>query len=217
MNKKHTIFALLLLLISIGSIAQERKIEFGLAAGYGTNVPKIKGTNSPNLKGYHAGILLSYNINESIGIQTGTLYNHFGGVNIDFSQQTLKKSLGVWNQKRTTYTALDIPIKVVYSYMLAEDFYLQISGGPNLNYALEKKTNIEKYVENKLSNEEKGTDIYQTADYNRLDLQLGVGIGIQWMGIGIRGSYDWGVLNRTQLISETYRANDLKITLSYKF
>lgn len=210
MKKRDIIALLLLLVMSISSTAQERKIELRIAGGYGMNVPKIKRTNSPNLKGYHAGILLNYNINEAVGIQTGTLYNGFGGVSIDLSQQTLKKSLGVWQQTRTTYTALDIPLKVVYSYMLAEDFYLQVFGGPNLNYALDKKTNTEYYVNNKRSNEKTGENIYQTPDYQRLDLQLG-------LGIGLRGTYDWGVLNRTQVANMTYRANDLKVTLSYRF
>ena len=76
----------------------------------------------------------------------------------------------------------------------------------------------ENFVDKKLTTKSEGKNIYQSeGDFNALDVQMGGGIGIQLMGLSLRGGYDWGILNRTTLKDASLRANDLKISLAYTF
>ncbi len=197
-------------------VAQEKKVEFSVAGGYTGHVSKMKDKSNKSLDGFHVGGFLTYNINELIGIQTGLLYNSTSGITVPQGQIHLKE-LGTWRQTKTIFDALDIPIRMVYSYMLAEEFYVHLFLGPNFNWGLNSQENIEYFANNNKWKTDKGINIYKTEDYSSLDLQFGAGVGLQWKGIGIRATYDWGLLNRTSLPNMTYKANDLKITISYKF
>ncbi len=151
-----------------------------------------------------------------LGLQTGLLYSQSSGVIVPQDQVHLKK-IGTWHQTKTEFTAFDTPLRIVYSYMLAEDFYIQLFFGPNFNWGLSRTETTEHFNRNNKWKTDTGINIYKKDDYSRFDLQLGGGTGLQWKGIGLSFRYDWGLLNRTSLPNMTYKANDLKITISYKF
>lgn len=206
--------------------AQDKKVEFGLMAGYGYTMPKLKdgrtvkspAINEYNLNGFHVGPILKFNASEQIGFQTGVLYNHFGGIYLDRSQQALKNTEGTWFQTRTLLDAIDVPFRFVYSVTLADEFNAFLFAGPNLNYALTKTTSQEQYVANKISTSVKSDNIYNDkVSYSALDLQMGVGMGVKYYGVSLRASYDWGILNRTLIEDATLRANDIKVSLAYTF
>ena len=223
-HKLLTVF--LISLIGLSAHAQDKKVEFGIAAGYGYTMPRLKDSrsikvptiNSLNFNGFHVGPMLKLNINENFAIQTGALYNRFGGVSISTAQKTLKDKFGTWKQENNSLSALDIPLRVRYSASLADELSFFVFGGPNINYALSKVNSQESYVDKKLTTKVAGENIYKSGtDYNALDLQLGVGLGIQWTKISLSGSYDWGVLNRTNFENASLRSNDIKLSLSYTF
>lgn len=223
---KFLVPVVLTALLGFNAYAQDKKVEFGIMAGYGYTMPKLKDSrsiknpaiNSSNLNGFHAGPVLKFNFSEQVGIQTGLLFNYFSGVDL-LSSSALKKT-GVWNQNRIKLTAFDLPLKIMYSMPLADEFYLQIFAGPNFNYSINKVTDYEAYSDNKLNVNlsKKGTNIYQApSDFNSLDFQMGAGIGVQFMGLFLRGGYDWGILNRTTLDNAKLRSNDLKVSVGYTF
>lgn len=205
--------------------AQDKKVEFGLAGGYGYTMPKLKDSRTTkvpaiddnSLNGFHFGPMVKFNFDEKISLQTGLLFNHFSGISINSSQLALKK-LGTWYQEKTSLTAFDLPLRIMYSMPLADEFNFFLFAGPNLNYGLNKVTVTENYVDNKLSSSSDGTNIYESpSNYNTLDIQMGAGLGVQYMGVSIRGSYDWGILNRTTLEKATLRSNDIKVSVGYTF
>ena len=121
-------------------------------------------------------------------------------------------------QTKTQLTALDIPLRLVYSLTLAEELDVLLYIGPNLNYSLSKTSNTERYVSNSLSKVEPGENIYERpSNFKALDLQLGVGLGLKFYGLSLRAGYDWGVLNRTTLDDVKLRSNDIKVSLGYTF
>ncbi len=213
---KLIIFSFSFFLFATVVTAQEKKVEFSIAGGYSGHTSKVKNEANHNLNGFHVGGFFTYNINETLGVQTGILYNTTFGVVVPRDQIFLKKQ-GTWHQTKTQFNALDIPLKLVYSHMLAEDFYIQLLAGPNFNWALKKQAEREEFIDHKLNTSVKEQNIYELDGYSRLDLQFGAGLGLQWKGIGLSFKYDWGLFNRTTLPNHTYKANDLKITLSYKF
>lgn len=204
--------------------AQDKKVEFGLSAGYGHTMPRVKysdknsnsSINTDNLSGFHVGPNLKFNVDEQFSFQTGLLFNYFSGVKLNSS--LAMKRLGTWNQTTTKLVAFDLPFRLMYSAALAEDFYFFVFAGPNLNYAYNKTSTKETYVDKKLRSSTPGNNIYaKPSDYKAFDLQLGAGLGVQWMGVSLRGSYNWGLLNRTIIENATLRSNDLKVTLGYTF
>ncbi len=231
-NMKTTRLFFTLLLISTlvaNSLAQDKKVEFGIMAGYGHTIPRVKDSrsdevkqttrlniNQDNLNGFHVGPILKFNFSEQMGFQTGLLFNYFSGMRND--ELALKEATGTWKQSKTVYSALDLPLRVVYSMTLAEEFSVFLFGGPNLNYSLNKTTSIEYYVSNNFSREEKGPNIYDTpSEFSALDLQMGAGLGIKYYGVSIRAGYDWGILNRTTIDDVSLRSNDIKVSLAYTF
>lgn len=221
---KRKIFLVLFAVLSFTAVqAQDKKVEFGLSAGYGYTMPRVKtennvsnGINTDNLSGFHVGPLLKFNVDEQFSFQTGLLFNYFSGIKLNSS--LAMKKLGTWDQTRTKLMAFDLPFRVMYSAALAEDFYFFVFAGPNLNYSLNKISTKETYVDKKLFSTIPGVNIYEKpTTYKAFDLQLGAGLGVQWMGVSLRGSYDWGLLNRTTIEKMTLRSNDLKVTLGYTF
>lgn len=209
--------------------AQDKKVEFGVLAGFGHTMPKVKDSrtaaekqalpldiNQDNLNGFHVGPIVKFNFSEQVGFQTGALFNYFSGMRNN--ELALKNTIGTWKQYRTVYSAIDVPLRVVYSMTLADDFSVFLFAGPNLNYSLNKVTSTEFYVSNKLSREEKGLNIYEApSNFSALDLQMGAGIGVKYFGVSIRAGYDWGILNRTTYENVTLRSNDIKVSLGYTF
>lgn len=218
--------AVFTIVYSFSAQAQDKKIEFGIMAGYGHTMPKLKdgrtvkipAINENNLNGFHVGPMLKFNASQQIGFQTGVLYNHFGGLYIDRSQLALKKLDGTWKQTRTSLDAIDVPLRLVYNLSLADELSAFIFAGPNLNYALTKTTSVEQYVTNKLTTNVKSENIYkEPTNFSVLDLQMGAGLGVKFNGLSLRASYDWGILNRTILDDATLRSNDIKVSLGYSF
>ncbi len=216
MKQIKIVVLILLVVFSATMVAQEKKVEFSIGAGYLGHTSKMKQQGDKSLDGFHVGGLLTYNINDRFGVQTGLLYSSASGVRVPQDQVHIKK-LGTWHQTKTEFDALDIPLRVIYSYMLAEEFYIQLFLGPNFNWGLNRKENTEYFTNDKKYKTNIGKNIYKTDNYSQLDMQIGGGIGLQWKGIGLSFTYDWGLLNRTSLPNMTYKANDLKLTISYKF
>lgn len=236
MNVFRGLFSVFFVIVfTIYTTAQDKKVEFGIVGGYGYTMPKVKDSrdniakstvplatfniNSDNLSGFHIGPILKFNFSELVSFQTGLLYNRFSGTRLK-SSQAMKK-LGTYEQSKTTLSAIDLPLRALYSLALADEFYVMLFAGPNINYALQKTTNHEVFVDNKLrdSQSTKGENIYSAtpSHYAALDLQMGAGMGIQYQGVSIRAGYDWGILNRTTHENISLRSNDIKVTVGYTF
>lgn len=205
-----------IILLSFSTFAQ-KKVEVGVLGGYSYAMPKTTASQlAGNLNGFHLGPLVQYNINEKIGIQTGALYNYNNSI---ITKNSVGTS-GTWKQNRVIGQSLDIPLHAVYSVPLADDFYVQIGAGPNFNYALNKYKQTEYYVESKIVDRltEKGTSIYASpSNFNPLDVQAGLSVGLRYTGVSLRASYDWGITDRDKTTDGKNRENNIKISIGYTF
>lgn len=215
--KKIILSSLLIGLFTLSVLAQnEKKVEFGLKTGYAYNMPK--GTDASvtkfNLNGIYAGAVLNFKMNESFGIQSGLSYSYFSNLN------KYNVVLDNWSQYQSIAHYLDLPIRFRFTYPLADDFNLHLLAGPNLNYGLNKHVDLERVVNKKVASEltVKGDNIYsETSTYSPLDLQFGIGVGIQYYKITLHAGYDWGLLDRNITKDNTFKANDIKVGISYTF
>ena len=213
-NRLLTIAFVILLSFSIFA---QKKVEVGVLGGYSYAMPKTTASQlAGNLNGFHLGPLVQYNINEKIGIQTGALYNYNNSI---ITKNSVGTS-GTWKQNRVIGQSLDIPLHAVYSVPLADDFYVQIGAGPNFNYALSKYQQKENYLNSKIENSltEKGTSIYASpSNFNPLDVQAGLSVGLRYTGVSLRASYDWGITDRDKTTDGKNRENNIKISIGYTF
>lgn len=208
----------LIVSVNLSLFAQEKKVEFGLAGGYGYTLAKLKNSQfNDNLAGFHLGPTFRFNIDERFSVRTSLFYNYFSGINITNSMLKLKKATGVWHQTKINANSIDLPLRLAMQAPLAEDLHFFVMAGPNFNYGLSKVASTEYFTDRKLRRTEKGKNIYETQEYEKIDVQLGLALGLQWRGLFLQGSYDWGVRDRNLKEDVTLRNNDLKVTLGYYF
>jgi len=216
MKTNKLLFLFLFTVLTFSSYAQ-KKVDFGVQAGYSYAMPKVKSSQlGGNLNGIHFGPTLKYNINEKVGIQTGLLYNYNNTI---ISKITVGDSK-TWQQTRILGHSLDVPLRAIYSISLADDFYILLGAGPNFNYALSKYNQKENYVNGKIVDDLTlhNTNIYASpSDFNPFDVQMSASVGIQYMKISLQASYAWGIMDRDKTVNGTNRENNIKVSLGYSF
>lgn len=214
---KKFIIPIVLFVFSLGNIySQDQKVEFGLRGGFSYNMPNSSNDTIFNTSGVHFGPMITYNINEVLGIQTGILYNYNATNNILIN---LKKTEGNWNQNRAETQSIDIPLRLKYSVPLTDEIFVHLLAGPNLNYGLTYKVYEEKYADNKMLTgyPKLIKDYYSTtSNFSRFDLQFGIGAGIQYSHYSLTGGYDWGLLDRDKS-TKKLKINNIKIGIAYTF
>ncbi len=204
--------------ISLIAVAAIMSISFasaqvGIQAGYSLSTNT---NNDISLNGFHVGPTYNMSIQGPISLQYGLLYNYL-------TKKSEGTFLGVDGTSTTTAHRLDIPFRVAASFPLTSELSAFVFGGPNFNFALSQKTEGTadwwglgtSYVE--------GENIYKSemSDgkklYSPFDLQLGVGGGLQFNNMGVRVSYDWGMLDRNNSDNVVWKNNDLKVGVFYNF
>ena len=215
--KRFIIPILFSALFVVSAQAQDKKIEFSLKGGYSYNMPNTASDTLYNSAGVHFGPMMTFNINESFGIQASLLYNYYTTKKIikdyrDAGENNI-------DQKRIIAQYIDIPIKFQYKAILTDDINAYINAGPNLNYGLTQKVYYESFRDNQIVvTESNTTDDYYANSTRHLpfDLKFGVGVSLQYLKYSIYGTYDWGLLDRDKS-SLKYKENNIKIGIAYTF
>lgn len=181
----------------------------GIQAGYSMHQSTQK--DSKALNGFHVGPTYELGIQGPISLQYGLLYNFAtykssGSVTLPFGLGTITGS------SSNTVHSLDIPVRLAATFPLSSGISAFVFGGPNFNIGL--ADNITTTVNNSSST----NNLYEkNKDYSRFDLQLGLGAGLKYNNMGVRVSYDFGMLNRVKDSNPAYKFNDLKVGLFYNF
>ena len=175
--------------------------QFGVQAGYNMKTSSIDANTFQGKafqgNGFHVGPTYELGIRGPFSLQSALLYN--------FSSKTLVQVL---DQKATsTSHSLDIPLRAQVAFPISTGMNVFLLAGPNFNIGLAHK----------VSGGGESADLYKEAvgDYSRFDVQLGVGAGLKYNNMGLRFSYDFGLMNRVKDVSS--KVSDLKIGLFYNF
>ncbi|MFV0391236.1 MAG: outer membrane beta-barrel protein [Paludibacteraceae bacterium] len=191
--------------------------QVGIQAGYGTQTRNYENSalglilsENATLSGFHVGPVADLKIQGPISLQYGLLYNYL----------TLDKSILSQNIKLTSH-ALDLPVRVKASIPFGDGLGLFLFAGPNFNYTVAEVIDINdsRYKPVGQSNE----SIYTWVDgndkklYAPFDVQLGAGAGLQFKGLSVRFSYDFGMLDKDNSDNGVWKNNDMKIGLAYTF
>ncbi len=180
---------------------------FGVQAGYSMHASTIK--DSKALNGFHVGPTYELGIQGPISMQYGLLYNF---ATYKSSGSVTLPLIGTISGSTTnTSHSLDIPVRVVATFPMSGNVSAFVFGGPNFNIGL--ADNVTATINSNSSTK----NLYDNKDYSRFDLQLGLGAGLKYNNMGLRVSYDFGMLNRIKDADPAYKFNDLKVGLFYNF
>ncbi len=183
-----------LLLVAVLSIGMA-SAQVGFQAGYSS----FKGNHkdSDALKGFHVGATYDMSIQGPVGIHYGLLYNF-----AQFSEDKLV-------ERTVNFHSIDVPVRLALNYPVGNKLTISAFAGPNFNYGLSFKSKIK----SKLG---EATHNAYDDDYSRFNLQLGGGLGIQYGRVGLKASYDLGLLKLVKDADDS-KVNAFKVGIFYNF
>lgn len=202
----------LIALVAIFSISFA-SAQVGLQAGYSIST---NANNEISLNGFHAGPIYNLSIQGPVSLQYGLLYNYL-------TKKSEGTFMGITGTSTTTAHRLDIPFRVTASFPVSGNVSAFIFGGPNFNLGLMQKTDGTADFWGVGSGYIEGDNIYKSEmsdgskRYSMFDLQLGAGAGLKFNNLGVKFSYDWGMLDRDNSDSGIWKNNDMKVGLFVNF
>lgn len=206
---------LVVLLIAVCSMnAQVYRIQLGY------NNPVRLGNNFSRtfFNGIQLGGTAEYDLKNDFSLLTGVLYNFV------YSDK-LQKYPSSTSVKYVSYGHfLDIPLHVTYTYPFSKTLKAFGYAGPNINIGLFQNMNITStltyapsspyYVLPRSFNVYGSDPVYQL---NRVNLQVGLGGGIQWKKYQLKAGYDFGINNLNKLDTGNMNQNGWHVTIGYSF
>ena len=194
-----TLLAASLMLLGTQAFAQ-----VSVNAGY-LNSTLATENSSANANGAYAGLSFNLPLAGGIAVAPGVYYSMISGKSLD---------LGTIATGTLTEHAVNVPVYLNYNVGLSRDTKFFVFGGPTLQYGL--ASNV-KYSSGLLDGS-LTTDNYKNSDYNRMNVYLGGGLGMNAGGFIVTVGYDYGMMNQYKgdNAASCHRSN-LKIGVGYEF
>jgi hypothetical protein len=188
---------------------------YRIEAGYSN--PKLFGNNVSNVyfNNTRLGGTAEFKLKNNFSLLTGALYNFV------YSNKLQKfPNSGTVNYDYKGHS-IDIPAQAVYTYPFAKNLKAFAYAGPNLNVGLFLNRKVYSTLSDALNSKYEISpsvdDLYKSSVLNRLNLQVGVGGGIQWKKYQIKAGYDWGINNLNGTNTGSLHERAWHVSLSYEF
>jgi hypothetical protein len=216
--KKLLLAAVVCCSVVFSTQAQDKKVTFGVRAGLNFDSQTMSGDGisikTDSKAGFHAGVVADINFAKYFYLQPGLLFTTKG---------TKVENLSLYY--------LEVPLIVSFAYPLTEDLKVRADVGPALGLGLfgsagsgdessskgifSKETEEHEYEDNQFIVE------YGPA-YNRFNLGLKFGIGVEWKQYSFGVHYNAGLSNILHTEGESdssasLRNNSFTIGLGYNF
>lgn len=173
-----------------------KKLTNRIEVGYNNTSRYGSGVSTTYFNGVKVGLTTEFKMKNNISLLTGILYN------IVYSD----KLQGYPNSTQVNYLAyghfLNVPLMAAYNLPINRNLKIFAFAGPTLNYGLSQISNSVSTVSTIPS---AYTDLYKSSVLNRLDLQVGIGGGIQFKKYQLKGGYDYGLLNVNKSAGNLYQ------------
>jgi len=207
-----------LLVLFIAATMNADAQKYALEAGY-TNPMRFGKTVGPTFfYGGKIGVTARYSLksNTNVSFLTGALY----------SLVYADRNSGFPNSEMVTYKTtghfIDIPLQVFYSLPLSKKMSFFGYAGPTINIGLAQNMKVTSnqpvtslnYVKTGSFNVYGSGPDYQL---NRLNLQIGIGGGIQWKNIQLKCGYDFGITNLNKVDTGNLYQKGWFVSFSYQF
>jgi hypothetical protein len=208
-------FKISFVIIMLSAVCTLKGQTYRIEAGYSN--PKLYGNNvsSVYFNNIKLGGTAEFKLKNNFSLLTGALYNYV------YSNKLQKFPNSATVKYDYKGHSIDIPARVIYTLPFAKNLKAFTYAGPNLNVGLLLDRKVYSTLSNALNikNEVLPSvdDLYKSSLLNRLNLQVGVGGGVQWKRYQVKGGYDWGINNLNSVDNGSLHQNAWHVSLSYQF
>lgn len=214
-NRMKTALKISILVLIFSSAINSSAQKYAVEIGY-TNPAKHGSNFSPTyFYGGRLGGTANFELKNNFSLLTGALYSFV------YSDKKIGYPNSGLVNKKTTGHFIDIPIHVLYSLPISKTLKVFGYAGPNINVGLSQNqittSNLSAAL-NTFHAVEVGTkELYTASILNRLNLQIGLGGGIQWKKYQIKSGYDFGVTNLNKIDTGNLFQRGWYVSFSYEF
>ena len=155
--------------------------QVSVGAGY-VNSTSVKNNSKTPGNGFYAGLEYTVPVSDFFGLSAGVNYDFVKTNNFSFgsASQPLKEQF------------INVPVRLNLGFNMADAARLFVFGGPTFSYAISGKESVERG-----SSKVDLLDIYKDWNYNRFDVMVGGGVGLDLMEkIRLTVGYDLGMFNK---------------------
>ncbi len=215
MNTRFKTVIILLLFATLSGVYAQK---IGIELGYLNPLRTGTAESSTNFKGIRVGGTVAFDLKNNFSLLTGALYQ------VVYADKIQNYTAGDSVRYSTWGHSIDVPLRIQYTYQIAN--YLKVFGfaGPNINIGLAQPQKITasfapESVLGTLTGIESGNyDLYKRALIHRMNFQLGAGAGIQWKNYQLKGGYDFGINSINKVDSNRIlRHSGWYVSLVYEF
>jgi hypothetical protein len=202
-------FRLLFILVAVVCTANAQVLRLEL--GCNNPVRMGSGVSSTYFNGIKLGVTAEYDLKNNFSLLTGALYN------LVYSYKVQKYPDLASVTYETFGHSLNIPIHAKYTYPISKTLRAFAFGGPTVNIGLFQNTKItstQTYSSTDPLYVKPGTFNLYDSQLNRLNLQIGLGGGVQWKKYQIKAGYDAGLNNLNKAGSPMLFQNGWYVSLS---
>ncbi len=182
-----------------------KKLTNRVEVGY--NNPAQYGSNfsTSYFNGFKMGLTTEYPLQNNLSLLSGILYNFV------YSDKLQVYGSSTYVFYSTNGHFINIPIQIAYSIPVTKELKFMGFAGPTVNVGLSQ-------IKTTLSTVTSVTTNYKEQSYisnlSQLDLQLGLGLGVQWKQYQLKGGYDYGLLNINRLTTGNLYQKGWYVSLS---
>jgi len=201
--------------VSVDKSTSKITPKIAIEAGYINPVRFGSGSSSTYFNGGRIGVTANYDLKNNFSLLTGVLYS------VVYSNKQQGYPSSTFVTYKTLGHFLDIPLHATYNLPITNTLKVFAFAGPSLNVGLYQKqdiTSTQTYsASNPLYVAPKTIDFYKESVLNRLNLQLGVGGGVQWKHLQLKSGYDFGINNLNKVDTGNLYQKGWYVTFSYEF
>ena len=200
-----TLLAASLMLLGTQAFAQ-----VSVHAGYLNSTLATQNADPSNANGAYAGLSFNRPVAGGFAVAPGIYYSMITSKNTA-SLGTVFSGTGTFMEH-----AINVPVYLNYGIGLARDTKFLVFAGPTLQYGLSSTIKTDANVLGVSGSTTSNN--YDNEHYNRMNVYLGGGIGIDVNGIMVTVGYDYGMMNQYKGDNQpvSHRSN-LKIGVGFAF
>lgn len=208
-----------LLAASLALIGTQAFAQLSVNAGYLNSSAKnpygVKTDQPSNYNGFYAGVTYNIPIVSGLCVAPGVYYSFVGGQATKSASVSLP-FVGTISQSATrTYTehAINGAINLNYGFQVARDMRAFVFAGPTLQYGLASQISVKGEG---VVNDKSTTDLYENT-YNRFNIFLGGGVGMEVANFQVTVGYDYGLMDMSKNTDVKTNRSGLKIGVGFLF
>jgi len=179
----------------------------GIQAGYVSSTQ----TDNDAISGFQVGPTAELQIQGNFALQYGISYTYLSN-----------KETVLGTDINYTGHFIDVPVRLKASFPISSDLSLFAFGGPNFQIGIAE--NVKTFTQIGSTDFETNTNLYKMDedednknDLDRLNLQLGVGGGVQFKSVQLKVGYDWGLFDLNKMEDVNMKRSQLTASIGYMF